>query len=80
MIFRLLGTLITGAIVGWIAGGLMGERSTLLRNIVVGVAGSFVGGLVFNLLGFYAFGFFANLFVSIVGACIFIWLGRKLFR
>lgn len=77
--FRLLGTLIMGALVGWIAGKVMNTDGGLLRNIVVGVIGSFVGSFVFDLLGFYAYGFFANLLVSVVGACLFIWLGRKLF-
>ena len=78
--FRLLGTLIMGALVGWIAGKLMDMEGSLLRNIVVGVAGSVVGSLVFGLLGFCAYGVFANLLVSIVGACLFIWIGRKLFH
>ena len=77
--FRLLGSLIMGALVGWIAGHLMDAKGGLLRNIVVGVIGSFVGSFVFGLLGFYAYGFFANLLVSVVGACLFIWLDRKLF-
>ena len=78
--FRLLGTLIMGALVGWIAGKVMNTDGGLLRNIVVGIVGSFVGSFVFGLLGFYAYCFFANLLVSVVGACLFIWLGRKLFR
>ncbi len=78
--FRLLGALIMGALIGWIAAKLMGARGGLLRNIVVGVIGSFVGSFVFAALGFYAYGFFANLLVSVAGACLFIWLGRRLFR
>lgn len=80
MLFRLLGTLITGGLVGWIAGKLMDMEGSLLRNIVVGVAGSVVGSFVFGLIGFYAYGAVANLLVSIVGACLFIWIGRKLFH
>lgn len=80
MLFRLLGTLIMGALVGWIAGKLMNMEGGLLRNIAVGVAGSVVGSLVFGLLGFYAYGAFANLVVSVVGACLFIWVGRRLFH
>lgn len=77
---RLLSTLITGALVGWIAGKLMDMEGSLLWNIVVGVAGSAVGSFVFGLIGFRAYGLLANLLVSIVGACLFIWIGRKLFR
>ncbi len=80
MLFRLIGSLIMGALVGSIAGKLMHVRGGLLRNIVVGIVGSFVGSFLFSLLGFYAFGFFADLLVSVVGACVFIWLGRRLFR
>lgn len=69
-----------GALVGWIAGKLMNAEGTVLRNIVVGVIGSFVGSAVFGALGFYAYGFFANLLVDVAGACLFIWIGRKLFR
>lgn len=76
---HLIGSLVTGAIIGWIASKIMNSESSLLRNIVVGIVGSFVGSFLFGLLGFYAFGWFANLVVSVIGACVFIWLGRKLF-
>ena len=79
MLFRLLGSLISGALVGWIAGKLMDSEGTLLRNIVIGVIGSAVGGAICSLLGFYAYGWIANLIVSVAGACLFIWAGRKLF-
>jgi len=76
----MIGAIIMGALVGWIAGKLMNEEGGLLRNIVIGIIGSFVGSAVFGLLGFYAYGLFANLLVGVVGACLSIWAGRKLFR
>lgn len=76
----MLGALVMGALVGWIAGKLMNVEGGLLRNIVIGVIGSFVGSAVFGLLGFYAYSWFADLVVGVAGACLFIWLGRKLFR
>ena len=36
--------------------------------------------MVFGLVGFSAHGMIANLLVGIVGACLFIWLGRKVFH
>ena len=75
----MIGAIIMGALVGWIAGKLM-NLGGLLRNIVVGVIGSFVGSLVFGFVGFSAHGLIANLLVGIVGACLFIWLGRKIFH
>ncbi len=78
--FRLIGTLIMGALVGWIAGKLMDVEGSLLQNMLTGIIGSVIGSLVFGLLGFYAFGWLANLVVSVIGACIFIWAGRKFFH
>ena len=80
MLFRLLGMLLSGAFVGWIAGSLMGERNGLMGNIVVGIIGSVIGGVLFSLLGFYAYGWFADLVVSVVGACVLLWLSRRFFR
>ena len=76
----MLGSLIMGALVGFIAGKLMNAEGGLLRNIIIGVVGSFVGSAVFGAIGFYAYGMFADLLVDIAGACLFIWLARKLFR
>ena len=76
----MIGSLILGALVGWIASKLMGLEGGLLRNIVIGVVGSFVGNIVFGLFGFYAFCLIAELIVGVAGACIFIWLGRMIFR
>lgn len=76
----MLGSIIMGALVGWIAGKVMNVEGGLLRSIVIGVIGSFVGSAVFGLLGFYAYGLFANLVVGVAGACLSIWIGRKLFR
>ena len=69
-----------GALVGWIAGKLMDVEGSLLQNMLTGIIGSVIGSLVFGLLGFYAFGWLANLVVSVIGACIFIWAGRKFFH
>ena len=78
--FNLISSIVMGALVGWIAGKIMDARGGLLRNIVVGIIGSFVGSFVFGLLGLAAFGFIGNLIVSVAGACLFIWLGRKMFH
>ncbi len=38
--------LIVGALIGWVASSLMGRREGLLLNIIVGIAGAFIGGLL----------------------------------
>lgn len=70
----LIGTLISGALVGWIAGLIMNQSGGTLRNIVVGIVGSALGSALFAMIGFYAYGFFANLIVDIIGACVLLML------
>jgi uncharacterized membrane protein YeaQ/YmgE (transglycosylase-associated protein family) len=45
--------LVFGALVGWLAsvGMRTDGQQGLLRNIVVGIVGAFLGGYLFNLLG-----------------------------
>jgi len=44
--------LIVGGIIGWVASSLMHTREGLLMNIVVGIVGAFIAGLVLTpLLG-----------------------------
>lgn len=38
--------LIIGGVVGWLAGLLMKDRNGILMNIVVGIVGAFIGGLI----------------------------------
>jgi uncharacterized membrane protein YeaQ/YmgE (transglycosylase-associated protein family) len=65
--------IIVGAIIGWAASQLMGRREGLLLNIVVGIVGAFLAGLVLTpLLGIGTInqGNFSipALLVSLVGA------------
>ncbi|MDC7279253.1 MULTISPECIES: GlsB/YeaQ/YmgE family stress response membrane protein [Pseudobutyrivibrio] len=71
--------LLFGALAGFIATTLMNEKSGWIKNIVLGVAGGFVGGYAFKLIGISANGQFGSLITSVAGACICIWVGRKLF-
>ena len=61
--------LIVGAIIGWVASRLMGQREGLLLNIVVGIVGAFLAGLVFS-GGTINQGNFSplSLIVSLIGA------------
>jgi len=67
--------LIVGAIIGWVASSLMHTREGLLLNVVVGIVGAFVGGLLLTpLLGIGTInqGNFSlpGLIVSLLGAVI----------
>lgn len=40
--------LVIGGVVGWLAGIIMRDNNSILMNVVVGIVGAFVGGLIFN--------------------------------
>ena len=69
---HLIGFLIMGAIVGWLAGKIMsGHGYGVLWDIVVGVVGAFIGGFVFSLIfGTQPTGLVISFIVALIGACI----------
>lgn len=72
--------IIFGALVGWVASEMMDTGSGLLWDIVVGIVGSLVGGFIMNLFGLtgvYGFNFYSFL-VALLGACVLIYLVRKI--
>ena len=40
--------LIIGGVVGWLAGMIMRDNQGVVMNIVVGIVGAFLGGLIFD--------------------------------
>jgi uncharacterized membrane protein YeaQ/YmgE (transglycosylase-associated protein family) len=72
------GMLVIGFLAGWIAERTMNRDHGVLTNILVGIAGSFVGGTLAGLLNINIYGFLGNLIVAIVGAIVILWLfGRS---
>jgi uncharacterized membrane protein YeaQ/YmgE (transglycosylase-associated protein family) len=67
------GMLIVGFMAGWIAERAMNRNHGLLTNILVGIAGSFVGGTLAGILNIQYFGFLSNLLVAVVGAVVVLW-------
>ena len=75
--------LVLGALSGWLANKLMKNSSSgLIDNIITGIIGSFIGGFVFNF--FWAETITGlnlhSIFVSVVGACILLWLINQIRR
>jgi len=71
------GMLLIGFLAGYIAEKATNRDHGLLTNILVGIAGSFVGGTLAGLLDFNFYGFFGNLIVATVGAILILWVFGK---
>ena len=76
-----LGTLFIGALAGWIAEKVMKENHGLIKNIIIGVIGSFVGAFIANLLGIrlgeiFQGWFWGNLIVAAAGAIVLLYVLR----
>ena len=65
---------------GWIAGTVTESRHGILTNILVGIAGAFVGGELAGLLNIDVFGFFRTLISATVGAIVILFIWRKFAR
>ena len=72
------GMLVIGIIAGYIAEKVTASDHGLLTNLLVGIAGSFVGGTLANLLNVEFYGWVGNLIVASVGAVLVLWVWRRL--
>ena len=71
----MLWSLFIGLVAGWLAGQLFkGSGFGLLGNIVVGVVGAFIGGILFNLLGIDAYGTLGSIVMSTIGSFVLLWI------
>lgn len=76
----ILWTVILGIVAGAIAGWIMkGRGFGIIINLIVGLAGSFLGGGIYGLLGMGSGGILGTLLMSVVGAIILLWI-VSLFR
>jgi uncharacterized membrane protein YeaQ/YmgE (transglycosylase-associated protein family) len=74
-----LGMIVIGLLAGYIAEKVTESNHGLLKNLIVGLIGSFVGGIIANLIGIGPrIGFIANLVVATLGAILFLFIWRKI--
>ena len=72
-------TLVIGGFAGWLAGKIMkGDGYGFIVNILLGIAGGWVGGKVFGLLDLNFNGKIGYLITALVGAVVLVWIGNKL--
>ena len=79
-IIGLLISVVLGALSGWLAGKIMKSEGSLLRNVILGIIGGFVGGFIFDLLGISFGGYLGTVVISVVGACLVIFVANKLLK
>lgn len=73
-------TLVIGLLAGWIAERLTSSDHGIFTNMLVGVAGSFVGSQLAQVLEVPIFGFLRTLIAAIVGAVVVITVWNALRR
>ena len=70
--------IVLGGVAGWIGSKIMGtdDSQGIILNIVVGIVGAWLGGYLFNMLGYAAVTGFNvySLLVSVVGAVVLLWI------
>ncbi len=71
------GMLIIGLLAGYIAEKVTASDHGLLTNLLVGIAGSFVGGTLAGLLNIDFQGWLGNLIVAAIGAILLLWVWRS---
>ena len=62
-----LGMLIIGTNAGWIAEKITASDHGLLTDLLVGIAGSFVGGTLANLVNLEFYGWLGNFLLAAIG-------------
>lgn len=78
-----IGYIIIGGLAGWIASKFMGtdKQMGILLNIVVGVIGAFLGGFILSFFFDTASGgWWFTFFTALLGACILLFIVKKLRR
>ncbi|MBR0163983.1 MAG: GlsB/YeaQ/YmgE family stress response membrane protein [Lachnospiraceae bacterium] len=80
MVGVIVRSVIIGGVAGWLAGKIMRKEGSVMRNIILGFAGSVVGSIVFGLIGLAGTNIIGEIIVSVVGACIVIGVAGMLIK
>ena len=80
MFVDILIAIIIGAISGYLASLIMKSSGGILRNIILGIVGGFVGSLLLSLTNITFSGYLGTIIVSVLGACLVIWITNKFIK
>ena len=70
---HLIFALLVGLAAGWIASQIMKSPRGMVGNLVVGVAGAFIGSFLARMIGLGATSLLGSLILATIGAVILIW-------
>ena len=73
-----IGMLIIGILAGWIAEKVTASNHGIFTNILVGIAGAFVGGKLAEVLNVPVFGFWRTLVSASIGAIVILWIWQAI--
>lgn len=74
---RIILTLLIGIVAGYGAGKIMNDTSNnMLVDCIVGVMGGFVGSFLFGLIGFKSTKLISSVIVSLIGACVVLYIKK----
>jgi uncharacterized membrane protein YeaQ/YmgE (transglycosylase-associated protein family) len=78
MFWHVIGWLLIGALIGWLASKIMRGKGGLLRNIIVGIAGSVLGGWLASWAGIGSGNVWSvgGFLIAVGGACLLIFVSR----
>ena len=75
----ILGSILIGALVGWIASRIMKSKGGLLFYIIAGIVGGALGSWIAGIIGLGG-GLLVQLAIGVAGTCLLIWLCRLIFK
>lgn len=77
----ILAWILIGLVAGWLAARITDAPGGLIRNLIVGLIGSLVGGFLFAKLGLHVMpDFRGELITAVIGAVVFLLLWQAIRR
>lgn len=78
MLETVLISLAIGAVSGFLAGFIMKSKGGLIKDIILGIVGGLVAGVLFSFVGISFYGIIGTIIESVIGACLLIFVARKI--
>ena len=73
-------SLAIGAVAGWLACLVTNSKGGLIKNIILGLVGGFVGQFICGLLHISFAGYLGTILVSAAGAVLVVFIINKIFK